>query len=228
VSVQREHELGPAALGHQRLAGTNGLVMAAHGQHRRHPVLGHRLAQLVEPGSLRAGERPVGELDERRPSPQRERLIEPSDGDSKVTALGGATSLPGQRLGLPDVDEPVEQVAGRAGDDARPAAAVEPPAQPQDVVLQRLRRDARWSAVPQRVDQLVLGDHRSGVHAQHGEQAAFLGPDRRHGAIAPGHFDRAEEAQSHRHPIRVTASAPRVQQPERIQPSLPKGLAGPA
>ena len=89
--------LAQLALGHQRLAGTNGLVMAAHRQHRRHPVLGHRLAQSpVEPGSLRAGERPVGELDERRPSPQRERLIEPSDGDIKVTALGGATALLGE------------------------------------------------------------------------------------------------------------------------------------
>ena len=67
VAVQRDHQLAPSPLA-QRTAGNQAfkpgddLMVTAERQLRVEQVLARRLAQLLQPGRFRLGERAVGEF----------------------------------------------------------------------------------------------------------------------------------------------------------------------
>ena len=85
TAVQREHPLAPEALahrvgGHERAELADDFAMAAETKQGLDPVLCRAKPQLLEPLDLGAGEVVEGELCQRRPSPELERLVEHVNG----------------------------------------------------------------------------------------------------------------------------------------------------
>ena len=80
------------------------------------PLLERREAKLLEPLDGRTGERLVGEVGERRPAPEVERLVEQGGRGRGVVARAGAPGLRRQALEAGEVEVLVadaEDVAGR-------------------------------------------------------------------------------------------------------------------
>jgi hypothetical protein len=81
IPVAREKQQAPAPLA-QRVAGRRDLqlpdhvVMAAQGQLGVYQILARRLAQLLRGSRLHLGERLIGELCQRPPAPQPQRLTQ--------------------------------------------------------------------------------------------------------------------------------------------------------
>ena len=80
-AVEREHQLAAQALpqrmlGDERLELADELGVTAERQVGVDPLLERRQPQLLQPRDLGLGERLVGEVGERRPAPQRERLAQ--------------------------------------------------------------------------------------------------------------------------------------------------------
>ncbi len=217
VAVERHHQLGPAPLaqrllGHELLALRDGLVVATRLQDRGQPLLGHGLAQLVEPAGLRARPRPVRELGERGAPPVPQRLLEPRGRALVVAPPGRLPTFRDQCLDGPHVGRcTVEEVPRGPRADRRPVQTVQPAAHPHDVVLQRLGRGPRRLPVPERVDQPVLADHLARVDGQHRQQAPLLRPAERHAAVPPDHLDRSEDPQDRLHVTRITVAPGGVQ-----------------
>jgi hypothetical protein len=107
TAVQREHQLAVKALA-ERLIGDGGLElpdelrMASERQLRVDPGLERRRALLGEPRDLGLGVALVGEVRERRPAPQRERLAQRVRGALRI-GIQPAASIGGQRLEAVDV-----------------------------------------------------------------------------------------------------------------------------
>ena len=85
TAVQREHPLAPEALaqrvgGHERAELADDFAMASETEQGLDPVLCRAKPQLLEPLDLGAGEVVEGELRQRRPSPEPERLVEHVNG----------------------------------------------------------------------------------------------------------------------------------------------------
>ena len=237
VAVERDHELGPPPLpqrlrGDQRLALRDGLVVTARGQDRGDPLLRDRLAQLVEPGRLRARERTVRELASAGPrqsaSASSNRATAAACSPRSASRRPSATSdTRRRRIG----GEPLQHVAGWARDDRTVLTALEAPAQPQHVVLQRLRRRPRRRVRPQRVDEPVFGNDRARVQGEHGEQAALLRPAQLHLAAGSDHADRPEDPNQRPHHDSITTARNGVQAVPprtealrlRVNPRFPRG-----
>ena len=218
VAVQRDHELRPPPLpqrrlGDQLLALRDGVAATPHGQDRGHPLLCDRRAQLVEPGRFRTRERTVRELRERRTPPERERLVEGGDRSSALAPLGEPATLRDQRTRRGGIGgEPFQHVTRWAGDDRGVPTALDAPPQPQHVVLQCLRGRPRRRARPERLDQPILGDHRTDVQGEHGQQAALLGPAELHLAAGSDQAHGSEDPNQRPHQDRITTAQDRVQE----------------
>jgi hypothetical protein len=172
----------------ERLELPGDLRVPARGEVGVDALLERREPQLLQPGDLRLRERLVGQVGERRPAPQAERLAQHPRGRAGIGAAGlGDQRLEARRVELRRVE--AEHVARRAGDE--PAVA-ELAAQARDVHLDALGDRRRRRLAPDLVDQPLRRDHVVGVQEQHREQRALLGPAERERATAVGHLQRAE------------------------------------
>ena len=169
AAVEREHPQAVEALA-QRVLREQGLDLGDHlgvaagGEILLEGLLDRGQAQLLQAADLEARERLGGDVVERRPAPQRERLARRAVGDEPLEAprvdLAGA--------------EP-QLIAAAAGDDLRAvAAAPERLAQLGDVDLHHLRRGGRGRLAPEAVDQPLGRDGGALVEGQHGEQRTRL------------------------------------------------------
>jgi hypothetical protein len=116
------------------------------------PPLEGDQAQLLEPGDLRLGELLVGEVGERAPVPEAERLAERRRGERILPARSQRLCLPHQAFEPVQVElvgADLEQVARRPRAD--PLGA-ERPAQAEDVHLHGLPRARRRVSSPELVD----------------------------------------------------------------------------
>ncbi len=135
------------------------------------PPLDRQQAQLLQTRDRRLRERLVGEIRERRPTPEPERLAQQPGSGGGI----GRGSLLDEPLEAADVElvavEP-QDVAGRARDEQRGAGA-ERLAQPRDARLQRRRARLGRLARPELLDQPVRRDDLVGVEEQEREQVSL-------------------------------------------------------
>jgi hypothetical protein len=159
VAVAGEQQLAPAPLA-QRVAGDHGLklpdqvVMVAQGQLGVGQVLARRLTQLLQASGLRLGERLVGELRQRPPTPQRQRLAQQPRRGGQVARGRRLAALGDQPLGqarVHGVGWRLQPVPGRVGDDVHPIGVLEGAPQPQDIVLHCVRGGPGRVLAPQRL-----------------------------------------------------------------------------
>ena len=180
------------------------LGVAAERELRLDQLLQRRAPQVIQASDLREGKRLVGEVRQRIPAPQRQRLLERSDGRvgavaGKLGAAPGEEPLEAVRVELLGIER--QLVAALARDDRAVAAASvrarQRLAQTRDVHLQRLGRAGGRMLPPQRVDQAVRGERLVGVEQQQREQRARLGPRKREAAAVVEDLERAEDAEVH-------------------------------
>ncbi len=172
--VQRQHGEPTNALavgveGMERRRGGDRLVVTAELDLGLEPVLECRQTHLVEARDLGLQERLEGEVGERRPAPERQRVRE------RRRALGRRQGrrIPDETLEAPRVDgagvDP-EDVSGGAGLDRLPT---ERSPEAVDGVLHDRFGGRRRLAVPEVVEQRVHRDDRSRVEREVGEQGAL-------------------------------------------------------
>ena len=166
AAVEREHQLAAHPLAqrllcHERLELAGHLGVPAGTEILLDALLEAGEPEVVEAGELRPGEAPVGELGERRATPEGKRLA------------GPAACL---QIAEPREIELVwfdgKQVAGRTR--PQPLLADQLP-EARDVHLQGLLRRVRRVVLPERVDQPVTGDDGVRVEEQRGQQRTLLG-----------------------------------------------------
>ena len=191
-AVEREHplRLQPFA---QRVARDEhlelgeDLAMAARRQVAVDRALGRGQVQLLEAADLAGRERLLGDVGERRPAPQRERLARQVVGDERREA---------QRIDVAVAQ--AQLVPAPAGDDLRAVAAGRQRlANLRDVQLHHLGRRGRRILAPERLDESIARHRRALVEGQHGQQRPRL-------ALADGHrtavgrdLHRTEDADLH-------------------------------
>ena len=163
------------------------------------PRLQRRQALLLEPGDLRLGERLERQFRQRRPAPQRERLVQDDDRSRRLVSRHRAARRRHaalEPLGVELVGAHAEPVARRRrGDRVRVAEHL---AQPRHVDPDRLRRAGRRLLAPQRQRQ-AIGAHRLvGMQEQHREQRARPDAAQRHDTGRVGHLERSEDPEVHR------------------------------
>ena len=171
TAVQRQHPLRVQPLA-QRLGGNKRLELSEHlaVSALRQVVLDRKLdrgqPQLLEPADLRARERLLRHVIQRRAAPQRQRLARrrPRDEPLKALRIDGARAEP-------------QLVAASARDDLRAVPArCERLAQLGHVDLDDLGRRRRRLLAPEPVDQTHSRDRGVGVERQHRQQRARLAP----------------------------------------------------
>ena len=199
--VQREHELRPeplpiGVLGDHPLEPAEQGGVAAQRQFRLGQQLQRRDALLDEPRDLALGERLEGQIRQRAPAPERQRLLEHRRRPRRAARGQLAAALPDQALEPVRVDalgiEP-ELVAVLAGLDL--PAAPERAAQPRDVDLHGLGGRGRRTLAPQLVDQPVAAERLAGVQEQHRQQRPLPGAADGHHAVAVDDLERTEDAE---------------------------------
>ena len=198
AAVQRKHQPAVHALP-ERLLGDEHLELAhdvgvvAGGEIGVKPPLDRDEPQLLQPGERALGERLVGEVGQRRPSPQRERLAQRLGREPRV----GVSGLGQQRL------EPCEIDLGRVGLQHVPGLARDDPvlaelaAQAGDVHMDALGDRGRWRLAPQVVDQALGRDDLARVQQEQREQRALLRSAEHQRASVLDHLERAKEPEIH-------------------------------
>ena len=183
-AIQRQHQLGREALA-QRVLAERGreppgrFDVPALGELALEPPFQRREPQLLEPCDLTLRERLEGEVRQRRPAPQRQRLL---------VALLGEQPLEAMQVELVVVDP--EQVAGRPR--LEPVVAQQPP-QLGDLAVERGQRRRRRRLTPQRVDERVLRDDLVRPQQQHPEQRTAAAAAEGQNAAVVRHLQRAED-----------------------------------
>ena len=155
-------------------------------------VLQRREAQLLESPDLVLRERLVGEVGERRPAPERQRLLEPRRG--------------GGRLFVPRLFDEclearrVERIdAQRVPRRLREQRAVpEHPPQPGDVALHVLRRRRRRDLAPELVHEPVDRDDLAAAQEQDSEQRPRLAGRKLERPVVAGDLERAQDPELER------------------------------
>ena len=143
--------------------------------------------QLLQAADLEPCERLGGDVVERRPAPEGERLARRTLGDELLEAARVDLARPEPQL-----------VAVPAGDDLRAVAvARERLAQLGDVDLHHLRRRRRRLLAPQPVDQRLGGDGAALAEREHGEQRAWLPRADRDGLVVDARFHGSEKPKVH-------------------------------
>ena len=178
------------------------LGVAAERELRLDQLLQRRDPQVIQASDLREGKRLVGEVRQRIPAPQRQRLLERSDG--RVGAVAG-------KLGAAPGEEPLEAVrvellgiecqlvAALARDDRAGAAASvrarQRLAQTRDVHLQRLGGAGRRALPPELVYEPVGCERLVRMEQQQREQRARLAPRKGEAAAIVEDLEWAEDAE---------------------------------
>ena len=143
-------------------------------------------AQLLKPGDLGRGEPVRGQVGQRGPPPQRQRLLEPP--------LVPQPPEPRQvELVVADGDE----VSRRLGDQPLPPDQL---AQPRDVELQRLVRGFGRIVLPQQVDQSSAGHDAIGLQQQRAQKSALLGGAQVERPPVRAHLEWTQDAELHARP----------------------------
>ena len=124
--------------------------------------LGGAQAEVVEAADLRRGERLVGEIGQRFPVPEGERL---------ARAVLAQQALEPDRVHLAAVD--LQLIAAPARDDLR-AVPVDRPSQVRHVELDHLRRARRGLVAPEPLREMIRGDHASRLQREHREDRPLL------------------------------------------------------
>ena len=213
-AVEGEHQLTSEPLAQrvnpdQPLELSDHRAVAAEREVDVDPLLDRGHAELLEAGDLRLRERLVGEVRQRRPAPQVERLAKslgcarrvPPPGDGNRHLELALETLRVERLGLGPQRIPPRP--GRQDLARRPLGALrlEQPAQLSDVDLERVRRRRRWGLAPEGIDQPVARDRFVRVHEQDREQRTLLGGGQRQHAPLITNLERSEDAELHRRPL---------------------------
>ncbi len=220
-AIQRGHELRPEPFA-QRM-GLHGcfqladqLGVAAEQQVRLDAVLERREARFFEARDYRASELVLGELDERRAAPQRERAAQYVGGFGRVAVLqrivAGVRQLV-ETMRVDRVRRDVERVTTAARDD--PVVA-EHASQARDLHLQVV---PCWLvAAPHILEQLVRGDRASRAEREIDEDRARAGTADVDGlAVVAEHFERAEDAQFQQRDDTCTSSQAVCQRADSTQ-----------
>ena len=175
-AVEREHQLAAQPLPErvrrdERLELGHEVVVPAEAELAGEPLLLGVEPKPLEPGDLGAGKGLEGEVVERRPAPERERV-----GEQRAARAGRS----GARL----LEEPLEAQARRPlsgssasrypGGSVRSASRPDRLAQRVDGVLQRAERGARRVGAPEILDQAVGRDDLAGMKREHREKRALL------------------------------------------------------
>ena len=116
----RAEALAKRVLGHQLLELTHQLPMPAQRKIRRHPVLEHRQAQLLQPRDRRLRERLVREVGQRVSPPEGQRLTQRVRRRGRLVPDKRSPALVGQLLESLQVElafPHFDPVAGRLRDD---------------------------------------------------------------------------------------------------------------
>jgi hypothetical protein len=180
-AVQRQHQLPAPPLpprlgGHQRLQLADQLCVAAGGEPELGQLLDRGPPQLLQAGGL--GLRPglVGELRQRRPPPQPQRLPEQPRRLGRVRRRDpmGRGDQPLEPGRVDPLGVHLQPVAGGPGGQ-QPRGLPERPAEGRHPALQGVRRLPWRTVAPQVVDQAVGRHHLPGVQQQVGQQGALLG-----------------------------------------------------
>ena len=198
-AVEREHQLAAQPfterlLDEESLDLSDELGVAAEREVGADAVLEGGEPQLLEAPALCGGEFVVGEVDERRASPQRERLAEKAGGVGGVVCPGGRREerLEAARVDLGGTD--LQLVSRRPG---QQSVTSEQLAETRDVELYH-RRGGRWRPLaPERIDQLVGRDHLVWPQEQHRQQGALLAAAERDRPAALDGFERPQEQELH-------------------------------
>jgi hypothetical protein len=120
------------------------------------PRLDRQQPQLLQSLRLSPREVLIGELAERRPSPQRQSSAEQRRRDGRVAVGARRSRLDEQPVEPRRVQHPLVELEGIAEPvRANPCPLRQRLPQPRHVQLQRLRRVARWPLSPERLDQDV-------------------------------------------------------------------------
>jgi len=176
--VQRQHELRTqplpqGMLGDQPLELGHQLGMPAQCQVCLDALLQRSQPQLLQLRDRGLRERLVGELVQRRTSPQSQRVPQPSGlgGDRRLCRLRHETTEP---VGIDLVAVDGQQVPGRARLQHLRGFAViawpEPLPQRGHQPMECLGGGGRWRLAPQLVDQPIGGDDRAGTEYEHTQQ----------------------------------------------------------
>ncbi len=231
---------GPV-VGGQRVGRPSGLVQAAHQQghqllaqalrphvllqdrHRRRAGAlpqpqpgpaeqggGAGLLQLVHRGGARRG---VGQVGQGLAAPQPQRLLQQRDGRGVVTAVGVLGGPRGQRLEpqrVHLVGRPGQQVARRPGVQLERGVG-EQLAQRGDMPLHGRPRTGRRPLAPQRLAELVDGDHAPQPQRQQCQDRPPLRPGQGGEAVLlDPQLHRAEQPNPHQYPHHAAQPDPRV------------------
>ena len=157
----------------ERLQFTDDLGMATQGQIGFDPFLDPDQAQLVEPGDLLLGESLVGEVSQRRPTPQGKGVAEDLGGSVGITLAESRSSLIEHRpetigVELPRVEsKDVPRWPSQDGYSGGVVIAVlrgKRSAQLRDVTLHELCSALRRRLAPQTVDQTFSRDDLVSMH----------------------------------------------------------------
>jgi hypothetical protein len=169
AAVQREHPLRVQPLAqrlceHQRLELADHVAVASRLEVALDRELGGAQPQLFQPADLGGGERLAGDVVERGPAPQRQRLARPPGGDEPLEARHVELVGCEPQLVTVATRDDVHAVAGRG----------ERLAQLRHVELHELRGGGRRRVAPEAVDQPVRRHRRAGVEREHRQQRARL------------------------------------------------------
>jgi hypothetical protein len=204
AAIQRQHELRrqPFARrvgGQQTPELAHDLQVPPGGEMGLGPRLQRRQALLLEPRDLRLGERLERQLRQRRPTPQRERLVQDDDRTRRLVSRHRAACRRHaalEALGVELVGAHAEPVARRSrGDRVRVAEHL---AQPRHVDPDRLRRAGRRVLAPQRQREAVGAHRLVRMQEQHREHRARPDAAQRHDTGRVGHLERSEDPEVHR------------------------------
>jgi hypothetical protein len=214
-AVQRQHQLGDEALvqrvlsdklfelGYQRR-------VSAECQLGVEQLLQRFEPDLLEPLDRRPGERLVGEICERRPAPDRQRVAKQVDGAGRVAAGAAFLRLGSSALEVGEVElvrRQAEDISRRPGLDRSIRAERFP--QIRDLPLNLRDRSHGWPAGVERIGEDVDGDHPVGIQKQDGQRRPlFLRGERDECAVALG-LERPEDPETeHRQTVIQGRSAP--------------------
>ena len=193
AAVQREHPQAVQSFAqrladHQRVQLADHVGVAPGGEVLADRLLDRREPQLLQPADLERRERLRGDVVERRPAPQRERVARRARGDEALEAAD---------VEIAPIAEP-QLVAAPARDDLRAiGGGRERLAEVRDVALDHLRRAGRRGLTPQPVDQLLGRDRHALAQREHRQERPRLARADRDGLIAVAGLHGSEHSKIH-------------------------------
>ena len=177
--VQRQHQLSADALAqgmltHESVELADQLVLATEREIGVDPNLQRRQTRLLQPGDLSLSERLVGEVSQRRPPPQPQRIAQEAGGGRGISPGQRLAALDGQTLELVGIELTRRQLELIATAPGVHHAITQRPAQMKDITLERLGGSRGRSLAPQLVDQPLAGYHLTAVQEQDRKHRALL------------------------------------------------------